>query len=130
MKRRSPWKIYLWFNVFLFIFVLFFEFLPQQETTWFTLIGYLCWVFGLFGLFGFVYQKRMGIRLMWMVLFALESVFWVYGFSAGVYFQFKLSTAGTYPSTILTLGPFILFLPLIIAHYLYGFKSSSLWKKG
>jgi hypothetical protein len=133
MSRRWYWKAYLVFLASLTIGGLGLSFYWWEETAsidriaeWLSLPMYLV---QLVGLIGFIYWRPIGSVLLWKFVFAatiLELGWIMYEFSEPTV-TFSAQDA-VFLVTISVVGA-IIFLPLLIALYIYAFRSGELWSK-
>ena len=115
------WKIYFWFLLVLVLP----RYLQGFSRLW-QVIEFICFVAAMIGLFAFSWQKKMFTWIFWRAFLPLYTI----GHLFFQYFLYMPQTTpdvgfGVLPQTILAT---ILWLPLVIALYLYGFKRTELWK--
>lgn len=117
------WKVYFWFCVIQFILNIRMakeNFIPAMDIPNWVLMGV-----GLVGLWGFVYQKKVYIPLLWKLLLPIYFV-WTLVYLAWIW----TLQDPEIPDKILTYslaGVFALALPQFWALYRYGFKYQRLW---
>lgn len=115
------WKIYFWFLLILVLP----GYLQVFSRPW-QIIEFISFIMAMIGLFAFSWRKKMLTQIFWRVFLPLYTIWHL----SCQYFLYMPQTT-PYPSLgglsqiILAI---IIWLPLVIALYLYGFKRAELWK--
>jgi hypothetical protein len=131
MRRRWYWKMYFILMAALTVGGAGLSFYHWNETAsldrlaeWASLPLYIV---QLVGLFGFIYWRRIGSSLLWKLVFGatvLELVWAAY--------EMAVETSPLFSDDLsfflaMAVGGIVLLLPLLVALYIYAFRSRVLW---
>lgn len=129
VMRRRWWKVYFFLALALTVAGLVVPFIADddQNMAWWEWIYIPLYVVQILGLFGFVFWRRLGVPPVWQVVF----------FASLAYEAWDLFSAATnpelegtgYTGLVVMVNTAILALqvPMLIALFLYGFRSRELW---
>jgi hypothetical protein len=135
MQRRWYWKLYFFLGVLLtalmvVLLVGFSLYFPEQASALEIVSGWVAlplYVVQLIGLYGFVYWRRFGYERLWQLIFAatvIETVWTFYSVGDDLPdlegYETGLLAFTAVAGTALT-------APLLIALFIYAFRSSRLW---
>jgi hypothetical protein len=99
---------------------------PSEEIDWGSLLLEL---FGLVGLFGYVFLRRVGAPFFWKVIFIANLIAYAI-FVPGMVFDDDLLILGMpYFGYFIIAFTLIFSIPLWLALYRYGFRSQEIWTK-
>jgi hypothetical protein len=123
--KTMLWKFYFW--VILALDMIAFV-MPQQRRVWET-VDMGVFLLALFGLFGFCWSKQMLSRLFWRIsLVCLLAWIGWYAFVLAPVPAVASQAAGMkLPSRLLTGLAIVPHIPLVVALYLYAFRSAEVW---
>jgi hypothetical protein len=119
------YKLYLWFTLIIFGSV-FYELYFLNEAGIFEYIDIPFTIFGLIGLFGYVYKKAIFNITIWkwyfFIIIIWDIVYTIFLFDTHITQDLSLGV-----KTGIFIFGFALFLPYYVALYLYGYKSDCVW---
>ena len=119
------WKIYFWLLIVLTLP----SYLWQGFSRSWEIIDFILFIVAMIGLFAFSWQKKMFTQLFWktyLPTYIIWNVFYQYFLPLPQKVS-EVDLGGLSQSMTATIT-WIIFIPLIIALYLYGFKRTELWK--
>ena len=119
------WKIYFWLLIVLTVPSYFWQ---GFSRSW-EIIDFILFIVAMIGLFAFSWQKKMFTQLFWktyLPTYIIWNVFYQYFLPLPQKVS-EVDLGGLSQSMTATIT-WIIFFPLIIALYLYGFKRAELWK--
>lgn len=128
--RRSWWKAYFFFALAVAIAALSLPLWVEEfrEMTWWDWTSIPLSIVQLTGLFGFAWWRRLGVPVVWQVVF-LASVFCEGWALVSMATDADLRSGGHEALiTLQILGTLLLQGPLLIALFLYGFRCKKLWQ--
>lgn len=118
------WKIYFWFMIVFSVFA----YLGQGFSRHWEIIDAMIFTLSAVGLYAFCWGKRIGTHVFWKVFFFVQIVW-------NGYYQFFIpmvpsakEAIGSMPQSSAAILNIVLFLPLLIAIFLYAFKRSDIWQ--
>ena len=119
------WRFYFWLSVAVTIFGIWHLIVMPALM---DIVGLLVSGFALVGLYGFCFNRKIGIRNLW------KAVFFVYLFEDIIYYLIRMHARSAYIGLfflVIVYGlTFLLNLPSYIAMYLYAFKRKDIWGEG
>ena len=135
MQRRWYWKAYFFLGVFLLallvVLLIGFSFYfpdeasaPEMVAGWVAMPMYFV---QLFGLYGFVYWRRLGYARLWRLVFAATVLETAWSFYSAADDLPDLQGLDAWFYTGITLSGIALMAPLLVALFLYAFRSPRLW---
>ncbi len=124
LRFKKFWEIYLFYYALNCVVVLYDLFMDQTETTTLAVVEILLLIFGAYGLYGFIYQKRLINRLFWQIFCVPFTVFLSYSF-----FNVVTSDYDEYFSAfvVAVLISLLLIVPFTYAMLKYSYFSDRIW---
>jgi hypothetical protein len=131
MKYQRAWIIYFWIDVFMLVFdtVQKIRGLSSLTPGPYYIIGLR--VISFITLFGFAYQRKIGLRIIWQTFFIAHSYF-MYRLLFGLVNVVRLAGTESDWDWYLGLPVFVLlvftYFPVYYANFRYGFAKSKVWR--
>lgn len=132
LRFQKAWKLYFLLSLALFVYGLFLgikgTWEEKEPPTLVALLSNAIDAVALVSLYGLAWQVRLGFRGLWVASFFLSLGLFIY-YSGDVLTAFRpidWSNAFTVRFLFMTL---LLSLPMLVANFLYAFRSDYLWSK-
>jgi hypothetical protein len=125
MKIRSKlanifWLIYLALSVCFIIWD--FLFVSDKPSMLDNMVGLAISILSLAGLVGFIFQRRIGYRLLWRILFCLAALGFGFGLAVILF-------VGELPNSLKFLAILAIAIPSYYALFSYAYRSPHIWEK-
>lgn len=135
IRYQTAWKFYFWIVLVLTVLYVLFVFalqLGSNHYLWFYHLELAISIFVLVGVFGYAYQKKIGVWYVWFLLLCVSVVVPLAGIGGDLLvgdidWEKEISETSMW-DWLVVLGLFILLvLPSYLALFLYSLRSSHIW---
>ena len=127
LKHQKAWVIFFWIVLFLFALDIFQEIRGLPNTTPGGFLIYCIRVISFIGLYGFVYQKKIGRLLLWRAFLVLHS-FLIYKIITSLYITSTTVDINFLIFIVVAAIIFFIYGSIYYSNFKYAFRSWDIWK--